>query len=188
MPMRYFDLLYDVSLPGRWDLDPPTDPRGVEIDPWQFTEGRPVEVDERLTIPVGEAGRPLDFSWAGFGIPIVSARAASIFAALAPRDVQLLPVTIAGQPEQFYILVCTRVAKCIDDERSTEVRYWKPEDGQPERVGHYRSVYRLRIDPTKVGEARVFRTWGWLEALIISEDIKEALERMGAVGPKFKEV
>ncbi|HYO69394.1 MAG TPA: DUF1629 domain-containing protein [Archangium sp.] len=187
-PMRYFDLIHDVSLPGRWDLDNPTDPRGQEVDPWQFTEGRPVEVAERLTIPVSAEGRPLDFSWAGFSIPIVSARAASIFTTLAPRDVQFLPVTVPGHPEPFYLLVCTRVVKCIDDERSTEVRYWKPEDGRPERVGHYRSVYRLRIDPAKVGEARIFRTWGWLEALIVSEDIKEALERLGAVGPKFKEV
>ncbi|RYZ15461.1 MAG: hypothetical protein EOO70_06775, partial [Myxococcaceae bacterium] len=46
----------------------------------------------------------------------------------------------------------------------------------------------MRIDPTKAGDAKVFRTWGWTIALIVSEDIKEALERAGVTGMKFKEV
>jgi hypothetical protein len=32
------------------------------------------------------------------------------------------------------------------------------------------------------------RPEGWEGTLIISEDIKNALERMGATGPKFEEV
>nr|WP_233587362.1 suppressor of fused domain protein [Corallococcus sp. CA049B] len=46
----------------------------------------------------------------------------------------------------------------------------------------------MRIDPTKVGGARVFRTWGWTVALIVSEDIKEALEHANITGVKFREV
>ncbi len=187
--MRYFDLSDDVTIPGRWDLAEPTDLRGAPLDDsWQFTYGHPVSIEGGLKVPVGEAGRPLDFSEAGIRVPVVSSGVASIFAELAPQDVQLIPVDIEGQPELFFILVCTRVVKCIDDERSEEVQYWRPEDGRPERVGQYRSVYRMRIDPSKVGDAKVFRTWGWTVALIISEDIKQALERMGAVGPKFTEV
>jgi hypothetical protein len=34
----------------------------------------------------------------------------------------------------------------------------------------------------------VFRTEGWAGTLIVSEEIKEALERMGATGTKFEEV
>jgi hypothetical protein len=46
----------------------------------------------------------------------------------------------------------------------------------------------LRIDPSKVGDAKVFRTEGWDIVLIVSEDIKQALERMKATGVKFKQV
>nr|WP_317987913.1 suppressor of fused domain protein [Hyalangium gracile] len=46
----------------------------------------------------------------------------------------------------------------------------------------------MRIDPSKVGDAKIFRTWGWTVALIVSEDIKQALERAGVTGVKFKEV
>ncbi len=46
----------------------------------------------------------------------------------------------------------------------------------------------MRIDPSKVGDAKVFRTWGWSIALVVSEDIKDALERTGATGLQFTEV
>jgi hypothetical protein len=46
-------------------------------------------------------------------------------------------------------------------------------------------VYGLRIYPSKMRDAKVFRTWGWTVTLIISEEIKEALERIGARGTKL---
>lgn len=188
--MRYFKLSDDMEVPGRWLLGEPTDSQGRELDdPWQFTDGSPVRVEERLRVPIDHPGKPLDFSLAGVGVtPIVHERVASIFAELAPDYVQVIPVAIDGQPEPYSILVAIRTLRCIDDQASAQVQYWKPEDGRPDRVGEYRAVHGLRIDPAKVGEARVFRTWGWTVALIVSEDIKEALERTGATGMKFKEV
>ncbi len=187
--MRYFELSQDVGGSGGWDLGNPTDSQGKEVDkPWVFREGLPVPNPGQLKIPIGHPGRALDFTLAGFSIPVIHARVASIFSKLAPRDVQLLPVDIQGQPDPFYILVATRLIRCIDDKASAEVEYWRPEDGRPEKVGQYRDVYGMRIEPTKVGDAKVFRTWGWTIALIVSEDIKEALERAGITGMKFKEV
>lgn len=142
----------------------------------------------QLKIPLGRPGRALDFTLAGFSIPVVHVRVASVFTELAPRDVQLLPVDIPGQPDAFRILVATRLIRCIDDAASEDVEYWTPEDGRPEKVGQYRDVYGMRIDPAKVGDARVFRTWGWTVALVVSEELKETLERVGATGVKFKEV
>ena len=101
---------------------------------------------------------------------------------------QLLAVDVDGQSEPYCILVATRLIRCIDDNASEEVGYWTPEDGRPEKVGKYRGVSGMRIDPTKVGGAKVFRTWGWTIALVVSEDLKEALERAGVTGAKFEEV
>jgi len=188
MSQRYFDLSDDVYIPGRWHIDTPVDEFGQEVDPWQFTKGRSVEVSERLRMALQVAGKPLDFTLAGLDIPVVHAKVASIFVVLAPNDVQLIPVELDGQREQYCILVATRTIRCIDDEASAEVKHWKPEDGQPDRVGEYRAVHGMRIDPARVGDAKVFRTWGWAVALVVSEDIKEALEREGVTGLRFKEV
>jgi hypothetical protein len=188
MPHRYFKLTDDVSVPGRWELGEPTDLRGQEVDPWQFTKGKAVQVDERLRVPVKRPGQPLDFSFTSLATPVVHDRIAVLLAELAPTDVQFLPVELGSQPDQYRLLVATRLVRCIDDQRSAEVKYWKPEDGRPEKTGEYRAVYRLRIDPSKVGDARIFRTWGWDIALIVSEVVKESLERLGTTGTKFKEV
>jgi hypothetical protein len=171
-------------------LGAPTDQHGREIDdPWQFADGRPVHVEGRLKIPVKRPGTSLDFSLAGIGAtPIVHARVASLLAELAPGDVQFLPVEIDSQSEPYCILVATRLIRCIDDTASEEVEYWTPEDGQPEKVGEYRNVAGMRIDPTQVGGARLFRTWGWPIALVVSEELKVAMERAGITGTRFKSV
>lgn len=186
---RYFDLSEDVYLPGRWSLGHPLDASGRQLeDPWQFRVGAPAQHKERVTIPVDHAGKPADFSHAAFSIPIVHARVASIFAALAPRAVELIPVSIDSQPEPYFILNAVHALKCIDDAASEEVQYWAEEDGLPDKVGTYFSVAGMRIDPAKTEDAKVFRTWGWTIALIVSEDIKLALERANVTGTLFREV
>lgn len=189
MPKRYFDLLDDVYLSGRWQLGHPLNQQGEKLEnPWQFRIGEPAREQERVRIPIKVPGKPLGFSHAAFSIPIVDAKVASVFAELAPGDVQLVPVDVEGQPEGYFILNVTHVVKCIDDQACEEVEYWTEEDGRPEKVGQYRNVAGMRIEPTKVGDAQVFRPWGWLVALVVSEDIKTALERIGATGTRFVEV
>jgi hypothetical protein len=187
--MRYFRLTDDVYVPGRWHLDNPRDPQGREVDdPWLFTEGRPIPDPGRLRVPMVHPGKPLDFTLAGLAIPLVHGRVADLLAQLAPEDVQLFPVDVEGQSEPFRIFVATKLLRCINDAACKEVEIWTPEDGRPEKVGQYRDVYGMRLDPSKVGAAKVFRTWGWSVALIVGEEIKEAIERMGATGVAFTEV
>jgi len=189
MPKRYFDLADDVYLPGRWELGHPLEQNGHQLDdPWQFRVGESAQFKGHVQIPVERTGTPLDFSHAAFSIPVVHVRVASLLAEMAPNDVEIIPVVINGQTDQFCILNATRLVRCIDDKASEEVRYWRPQDGRPEKTGQYRAVYGLRIEPAKVGDAKVFRPWGWTVALIVSEEIKEALERIGATGVRFKEV
>jgi len=187
MSQRFFDLADDRYVPRRWHLDTPVDSQGRNVQDWDFTRGTPVHVGGRLKIPIEIAGRPLDFSWAGLSIPVVHVKVASMLAERAPGDVQLIPADIEGHPEQYLVLVATRLIRCID-EAASEVSFWTPEHGVPDKVGQYMGVDRLRIDKVKVGNAKVFRPEGWSSALIVSEEIKEALERMGATGTRFEEV
>jgi uncharacterized protein DUF1629 len=185
---RYFDLRDDRQSHDRWHLDAPVDEQEQEIDPWQFNEGRVLELGCVPRFPLYAPGRPLDFCWAAFGILVVNERFVRLFERLAVRDVQFIPARVEGHEGPYFILNPLRVIRCIDDARCEEVRYFQPEDGQPEKVGEYRVVAGMRIDPTKVGDARIFRPWGWTVALIISENLKQALEREGITGTRFVEV
>ncbi|WP_343211102.1 imm11 family protein [Archangium violaceum] len=133
-------------------------------------------------------GVELDFSLAAFSIPVVNDRFVHLFERLGIQDVQFIPTRVDGHAGPFFILNTLRIIRCIDDARCEEALYWRPEDGQPEKVGRYRSVVGMRIDPTQVGDAHIFRTWGWSQGLIISEDLKQALEQEGLTGTRFVEV
>jgi nitrogen regulatory protein PII len=186
---RYFRLTDDMTLPGRWELGTPFNEHGQEFGSRLFMAGKPAHVDGQLQLPVAYPGKALDFSFADAGgFPVVTKGVASVLSEMAPGDIQLFPVNVDSRPEPYFLVNVARTVKCIDDVASEEVQYWKPEDGEPERVGEYRVVAGMRIDPSKVGDARVFRPWGWKVVLVVSEDVKEALERTGATGMEFTEV
>ncbi|HLL53954.1 MAG TPA: DUF1629 domain-containing protein [Myxococcaceae bacterium] len=189
---RYFKMNQDLYVPGRWYLSDPTDNAGRSLD-WVFDQGRPVTVDGPVKVafnPFAERGRPVDYTELAIDIvPVVHARIATVLSQLAPSDVQLIPAKVGDHPEPFYVVNVLRVQQCIDDDRSLEVEYYTPdcEEVFRDRVGQYRSVIGLRIDPAKAGNAKIFRTWGWV-AVIVSEEIKSALESIKTVGVKFEEV
>lgn len=186
--IRYYEWLDDRRSGGRWHLGPPLDESGAEIDPWQFKEGKALELGCTPRFPLDRPGDPQDFCWAAFSIPVVHERCAKLFERLGVKEVQFIPARIEGHSGTWYILNALHVIRCIDDARSGEVQYWTPEDNRPDKLGEYRAVHRMRIDPTKAGGFRIFRPWGWRVALIISRDVKEAIEAAGFVGSRFVEV
>lgn len=188
MSRRLFRLFDDVYFPERWHLGSPIDVQGKELDDFgYFTRGQAVKTTGPIRIPFDVPGRPLDFSLAGVLTPVAHARVAEVFTRLVPQDVQLLPAELQDQSEPYFILVATRRIRCID-ERASKIERWEPEDGIPEMVGRYRSVDDMHIDKSRVGDAQVFRPEGWESFLIISEDLKNALEHSQATGLKFTEV
>jgi len=189
MGQRYFDIDQDLYFPGCWRLDRVRDGHGQELL-HHFTQGKPVIWEGSLHVPIHTPGVALDYSRVvGEDLPIVSARVADLFAQHAPQDVQLIPVTVDGRQEPYFILNVTRVVHCIDEKTSSEVRPYEPAfEGDVPPEGKYGLVTGMRIDPARVGEAQIFRTRGWTTVIVVSEHLKEALERLGATGPRFVEV
>jgi hypothetical protein len=187
MTQRFFKLNDDVYIPQRWHLDTPIDSQGRKVFDWGYTCGKPVHMEGRLRIPIDIAGMPLDFTEAGIGIPAVHGKVASMLAKRAAGDVQLIPADIEGWPEQYFVVVATRLIRCID-EKASRILFWTDKDGEPDRVGQYRDVRDMRIDEAKVGNAKVFRPEGWEVALVVSEEIKDAMDALGATGTRFQEV
>jgi hypothetical protein len=198
--MKYYELYDDVYIPGRWHLRFPLFNDGGDagtreddderelFDTWRFNEGRVLEIERQIRLSMKPAGLALDFSEA-MGIPIVHRRVASLFERLGlQKEVQFIPVEVEGQTEPWFILNALQVIRCIDDARCEEVFYRLPEHGDPDRVGQYKNVRGLKVDPKKVGSAHIFRPWGWLVVLIVSERVKSAMEEEGITGTKFIEV
>ncbi len=190
MERRYFRLAIDEYVKGRWYLDEPTDPSGQEIDDiWAFIQGRPVGPPGPLRVPIAHAGKPLAFDLTTVAMtPIVNEQVATVFRELAPDDVQLFPVEVEGQPGPYHLLNVARTVRCIDESACAEVQVYTSADGRPDRIGEYRAVSGLRIDKSKVGDERVFRLWGWTPPIIVTGEIKDALERTGLQGGRFDEV
>jgi len=189
MTKSYFELYEDMSSPARWVLGDTLDAQGMQVGERLYLNETPIRFDDRLRVPVLHPGTSLDFSLADGGdFPVVTERVASTLAELAPGDVQIYPVEVDSRPESYFLVNVARLVKCIDDAACTEVRYWKPEHGRPDKLGQYRAVYGMRIDPSKVGDAKVFRPWGYPGTLLVDQEVKEALERTGASGLDFREV
>ncbi|WNG43397.1 hypothetical protein F0U60_04270 [Archangium minus] len=186
--LKYYVLKDDMRITGRWHLRHPVDEHGQKIAPWQFTQSHRIAQQGAIRFPVRPDGLALDFTLDAFLIPVVHYRVVQLFERLGIQEVQFLPAQVEGHAGPYFILNTLRVIRCIDDDQCEEVQYWMPEDGEPERVGEYRFVAGLRIDPTKVEGARIFRPWGWPLALIISEELKQAMEQEGLTGTRFVEV
>ncbi|HYO55121.1 imm11 family protein [Archangium sp.] len=186
---RYFDLSDDMRVPGRWVLSQlDVDDRGQQMDPWQFDQGKALHLEGVQLIGVCHPGIALDFSLTELATPVVSSRVVSVFERLALLDeVQFIPARVEGQSQPYFILNTLRILRCIDDARCEEVRYWRPEDERPDKLGKYQNVVGLKVDPARVGSANIFRTWGWTVALIVSERIKLAMEAEGITGTRFIE-
>jgi len=184
---RYYELRDDVYHPGRWHLRHPVDEHGQKLNPWQFTEGRRLEPQGIIRFPVRPDGVALEFTQDAFLNCVVHRRVVQLFEQLGLQEVQFLPVQVDGHPGPWFILNALRILRCIDDARCAEVQYFTPEDGQPEKVGEYKYVRGMRIDPARAESAHLFRAWGW-DALLVSEDLKQALEREGITGTEFTEV
>jgi len=189
MNSQYFELNWDVYVPGRWYLDDPLDSDGTTVEPWEFSNGKRVDVKAPLRIPQYVPGCALDFSeFASNPIPVVNQRLAQLLTEKVPDDIQLITAHIDEVSEPYYVVNVLRFIRCIDDAASDEVEYWLPEDERPDKVGKYRVVSGLRIDPSKVEGAHLFRPWGWEVVLIVSAELKEAIEALGVIGAKFDPV
>jgi hypothetical protein len=183
----YHRILDDPLGGRRWYVSLPVDEGGQDLDWAALFAGEQPPFVGSLTAPVRKAGTKVAFTLAGFDVPILRA---DIFRMLQDRlgqDLFGLPVRVGSEAERFFILGTRRVLLCLDEQRSEIVR-WKEGDGRPDRVGSYRMVTDIHIDPARADGAGLFRIRGWEVALIASSDVKEALQSHGVSGIAFTAV
>jgi len=189
MTRRYYKLYDNHDTLERWYLDDPVDGFGVNFEPYVFCMGRHIDVASPIHIPLYQTGSPLDYTeFSTSKVPVVNERYAALLREWVPDDIQLIPAYIGEHQELHFVVNMLRIIRCIDEAASKHVEFWKPEDGRPEKIGGYRVIDELRIDPSKVQGVHLFRPWGWLVAIIVSEELKVAMESLGGIGPDFVEV
>ncbi|WP_426735044.1 imm11 family protein [Myxococcus faecalis] len=183
---------YDLGIADlpQWVLELPVLAAGGELeDPWMFGDGRHLPDPGPLRSRPFRDGPQRSFSVANAGrTPIADEQVARVFLTLAPDDVQAFLIEVEGAKTALYIINATRCFNCVDEESSLEVQRYPPEGVAPERVGMYRAIHGLRIDPSRTAGARVFRIQGYSSAFIVSEEIKSALEEVGNLGVTFERV
>lgn len=184
---RHFYWVGIANVP-QWVVRTPGPATGGTFDePWVFADGRILPDLGPMKAEVAHQGERRAFVLSGIEqAPIVSEAVANVFRTFASSDVQLIPMTIAGEPEQYIVVNATKVIDAIDETRCREVHHDDEDDPSPDHEGEYRWIYGLRIDPAKTEGAQVFRLKKFKVAFVVSEDIKNALEGVGNLGVSFE--
>lgn len=195
--MRYFEVGEDMGrrIPGRWTLGYIEDEDG---NPLPLSYGIPFH-GKPLDGGAPDGSESTDYSEAGYSVPVVRAQLAKAIAAAARADVQCIPIKLEGF-SGFVVLNVLRVVDCIDVEKSgfrrlSDEEFKEQSEGCPEEyrcpeVYSYgrggRDGVRVYIDGSRVpDDAHIFRTKGFESKLVVSERIKEVMERSGSIGAKF---
>jgi len=110
--------------------------------------------------------------------------------------IQFLPVRVIGEKSGrdvgvYYVANFLRRIPCLDLEHSIYGRYGDhPEDFQvfPEKIGQIRHVWKAVLRKEAISEARLFRVDEWKHIVVISEDVKRAMDEAGITGCWFQEL
>ncbi len=205
--MEYYEVEDNLEMENRWYLNRLHDSRGVRLDDRDFTYGHSIKLDPPMrlglwnkdaTVNVGlplklsiyreKTAGPLDFTFTNSDMPVVTSRVAEILATVAATDIQRIPVQVEGREEPYEIINVTSLIDCIDAHRS-EIQWFEAgNDIRPDLAGEPEWVQKLVIDPGRVGGHHILRPKGWDLALIVSEPIKNALEKAKVSGIRFTKV
>jgi hypothetical protein len=107
---------------------------------------------------------------------------ADVIERTAPNDLQRIPVVIDGEQGGWEIINVLPCVDCID--RQASLMQYYPAD-HPAKAGKPRGVIRLVLDPSRIGSHHIFHPKDWRVATIVSEDVRNALDEIGATGMEY---
>ncbi len=204
MITKYYLLDDDLETKARWYLNGLKDGFGRELDSRDFTYGTPVDlgpplritldnenilvdVSQPLTVAIRKKGKPFDFTYADFDIPVATKRLGKLLQTIAGEDIQRIPVKIENENEEYEIINVISRKACIDTENS-EIMWWNEEDGRPDKTGQPRMVTKLAISPEDARESHFLRPKGWEVVIVVSDVVKQAFEAARVTGVIFRDV
>lgn len=179
--MRYFQLIDDTRIPGRWYLG---DVKRSRSAAYLHTCDGQTSDEEMPRVEISRRGRPLEFTMTSVDIPIIGSELATVIAEVAGADVEFQPIMVSNTLG-YCLLKTRRSVDCLDESRSAYTRL----SCNDYNSSRYRMVTKLFLDPVRVPEeTHIFDVSGCPGALIVSELLRDAMQAAGCFGAKFVEV
>ena len=177
----YYDISIDQAKQNYWFLHNLQTKEGKKIDEFIFQYGKEVVIDEELFYEIKIQGIVPDLCFAGVNAsPVVCKGIANELKRLLKLDLQILPISVIGCQQKFFILNPLKILDCIDMKKYGYMEIDKPP------LPRY-SFYSLVIDESKI-TTPIFRPKNWEIAFIVSEEIKTIFEKYNMDGIIFKTV
>ncbi len=159
----------------------------------------PAEFMEPCIYPVDlyRIGKATDFSFTmdSGNIPIVSEKVVLALKGLKEIDepyrfvvFERVEVENYKITDPYFVMIIETQLDCVDEDRSDFQIFEENDPVRPDLAGNYRGFFNLVIDPSKVGDHHIFRIKKHLSSIIVSEVVKERIEKVGATGIVFESV
>ncbi len=120
-------------------------------------------------------------------MPIVTAKVGQLLQQLAPDGVQRVSVKIDGHEGDYETINVLSLVEAINEELS-EISRWTEQDNNPPKTGTYFGIGKLVLNCAKLSGHHILRLKDWELPFIVSEEVKERLELLGATGVTYKEL
>jgi hypothetical protein len=211
MTRSYYELEDDVFIEGRWFLNGLFDSNGIELEARELRYGKPIDVRhplrlrrcnsdqlievrpplfvsrQRAGVP-SDSQIPIDFTFAGHDLPVVTKEVAELLEHTCREDIQRFPVIVEGAREEYDVINVVALLPCVDKLRSDVESWWTAADGRPDKLGHPKSINKLVVAAECAEGHHVFRLDGWRSIVIVSDLLKDMLEKKAVKGVRFKSV
>jgi|SRR5579859_326454 len=182
--MKYYRMCDDLD--DRWAIGHFEFEKGDNV--WTFTKaGAKPALGYSPKAWIREHGRKVNITYGDFEVLIVDDCAKDCFSS---EEALFFPIEIADMTDKsknYYIMHILREVECVDLELS-KYDLWEVNNPiRPDKAGQFKTIYKLVVDTGRKIEWNIFRIKRYDVAIVVSETLKEKLEKKSISGVKFKE-
>lgn len=185
--MKFYRLTEDMTILNKWYLSEINDVSYIEQ--WGFTTEPLFEISSALDIHIAEPGERNDYTEnLTYNVPILSNKAKSIF---SKYDVSFSPINVYDLSDEKigeYYAMGVPIIECVNELESEFVKYQINDPIRPDKAGFYKRFYNLVLSENKIKNMDIFRIEKYTIYLIVSERVKEDIEKAKLKGVCFEEV
>jgi hypothetical protein len=180
----YFRLFFDGEIKG-WLLSTPK-AKSIEITEWAFTKGVRWEQNHELYSKIEYKGPVLPISFTSVrNALIVRGDVVDILKPILREDeVQVIPVEVENQKDEFFIFNIIKIVDCMDKEKSV-FRLFDETWFDKSRIGQIKSIEKLVVNPESLKGTKMVRMKDPTSRIIIDNEVKEILEKNNVIGVKY---
>ncbi|MEO7576781.1 MAG: hypothetical protein ABIT83_04130 [Massilia sp.] len=186
---HFYQWMFDGTFDEGWSVGAPESKGARSVSVWEFSKGKFFDTDGvslRCAIEYGTKITNVCFS--SFSVIHVRSRLAIALSEMLGDQVQLIPIELEGCQDDVYILNILNIVDCIDESESIGQKWEVGNTQRPDKAGMYMHLIKMVIDPGRTVGLSILRPWGWSLSVVVSEEVKNTIEGIGAVGTKFLRV